>query len=78
MACLTIFHTYRIQGQVKKDVHAKKMKQKDNDDYQIYQYCELLVTGTPPSAIPQIIQTFCETLLREKPKELPSVNFDHF
>ena len=37
--------------------------------------CELLVTGTPPSAIPQIIQTFCETLLREKPKELPSVNF---
>jgi hypothetical protein len=37
--------------------------------------CELLVTGTPPSAIPQIIQTFCETLLWEKPKELPSVNF---
>ena len=37
-----LFHTYRIQGQVKKDVHAKKMKQKDNDDYQIYQYCELL------------------------------------
>ena len=37
--------------------------------------CELLVTGTPPSAIPQTIQTFCETLLQEKPKELPSVNF---
>ncbi len=37
--------------------------------------CKLLVTGTPPSAIPQIIQTFCETLLWEKPKELPSVNF---
>jgi len=37
--------------------------------------CELLITGTPPSAIPQIIQTFCETLLQEKPKELPSVNF---
>ncbi len=31
--------------------------------------------GTPPSAIPQIIQTFCETLLQEKPKELPSINF---
>ncbi len=37
--------------------------------------CELLVTGTPPSSIPQIIQTFCEALLQEKPKELPSVNF---
>ena len=38
--------------------------------------CELLVTGIPPSAIPQIIQTFCETLLQEKPKELPSVNWE--
>ncbi len=37
--------------------------------------CEPLVAGTPPSAIPQIIQTFCKTLLWEKPKELPSVNF---
>jgi hypothetical protein len=25
--------------------------------------CELLVTGTPPGAIPQTIQTFCETLV---------------
>jgi hypothetical protein len=33
------------------------------------------VTGAPPSAIPQIIMTFCETLLQEKPTELPSVNF---
>ncbi len=37
--------------------------------------CKLLVTGTPSSVFPQIIQTFCETLLQEKPKELPSVNF---
>ncbi len=37
--------------------------------------CELFVTGAPPSAIPQIIMTFCETLLQEKPTELPSVNF---
>jgi hypothetical protein len=36
---------------------------------------KLLLTGTPPSAIPQTIQTLCETLLWEKPKELPSVNF---
>lgn len=37
-----LFHTYKIQGQVKRDVHEKKMKQNDNDDYVVYQYCELL------------------------------------
>ena len=37
-----LFHTYKIQGQVKKDAHAKKMKANDNDDYVVYQYCELL------------------------------------
>ena len=37
-----LFHTYKIQGQVKKEVHVKKMKQNDNDDYVVYQYCELL------------------------------------
>ena len=37
--------------------------------------CEQLVTGTPPNAIPPTIQTFCETILCEKPKELPSVSF---
>ena len=37
-----LFHTYKIQGQVKRDVHERKMKQNDNDDYVVYQYCELL------------------------------------
>lgn len=37
-----LFHKYKIQAQVKKDVHAKKMKENDNDDYEVYQYCELL------------------------------------
>jgi hypothetical protein len=36
---------------------------------------ELLVIGTPPSAIPATIGTFYETLLRKTPEELPSVNF---
>ncbi len=37
--------------------------------------CKLLISGTLPSAVPPTIQTFSETLLHEKPKELPSVNF---
>ncbi len=40
-----LFHTYKIQGQVKKDIHAKNMKQyDDDDDYEAYKYCELLKT----------------------------------
>ncbi len=39
-----LFHTYKIQGQVKKDIHAKNMKQYDDDDYEAYKYCELLKT----------------------------------
>jgi hypothetical protein len=26
----------------KKDAHMKRMKESDNDDYTVYQYCELL------------------------------------
>jgi hypothetical protein len=37
--------------------------------------CKLLVSGTPPRAVPPTIQTFSETLIHEKPKELLSVNF---
>ena len=37
--------------------------------------CELLVNGTPPSAIPANIQTMCETLCGKTPKDLLSVNF---
>lgn len=37
--------------------------------------CELLVNGTPPSAIPSNIETMYETLYNEKPEERPSVNF---
>ena len=37
-----LFHTYKIQREVKKDAHMKRMKESDNDDYTVYQYCELL------------------------------------
>ena len=37
-----LFHTYKIQGQVKRELHVKKMKECDNDDYVVYKYCELL------------------------------------
>ena len=37
--------------------------------------CELLVNGTPPSAIPGNIQIMFETLYNEKPADIPSVNF---
>jgi hypothetical protein len=37
-----LFHTYKIQGQVKREIHVKKMKQFDNDDYVVYKYCELV------------------------------------
>ena len=37
--------------------------------------CELLVYGIPPSAVPAIIQTLYQTLYRERPNEIPSVNF---
>jgi hypothetical protein len=40
-----LFHTFKIQGQVKKDIHAKNMKQYDDDDYEAYKYCELLKTN---------------------------------
>ena len=42
---LNLFHTFKIQGQVKKDIHAKNMKQYDDDDYEAYKYCELLKTN---------------------------------
>ena len=37
--------------------------------------CELLITGTAPSAIPTNIEIMYQTLYREKPAETPSVNF---
>ena len=37
--------------------------------------CELLVNGTPPTAIPGNIKTMYETLYGEDAKEVPSVNF---
>ena len=37
-----LFHTYKIQGQVKRELHVKKMKECDNDDYVVYKYCELV------------------------------------
>jgi hypothetical protein len=36
-----LFHSYKIQVQVKKELHAKHMKQYD-DDYDVYKYFELL------------------------------------
>ena len=37
--------------------------------------CELLVNGSPPSAIPSSIGTLFATLNDEEPKKLPSLNF---
>jgi hypothetical protein len=37
--------------------------------------CDLLIHGTPPSAIPSNIGTLFVTLTGEEPKELPSVNY---
>jgi len=37
--------------------------------------CELLVNGSPPSAIPSSIGTLTATLYGEEPKKLPSLNF---
>jgi hypothetical protein len=37
--------------------------------------CDLLIHGTPPSAIPSSIGTLFVALTGEEPKELPSVNY---
>ena len=37
--------------------------------------CELLVNGSPPSAIPSSIRTLIRTLYGEKPKKLSSLNY---
>jgi hypothetical protein len=37
-----LFHSYLIQGQVKKEIHVKKMNNCGDDDYLAYKYCELL------------------------------------
>ena len=36
-------HTYKVQVQVKREVHMKNMKE-NNDDFVIYTYCEILHT----------------------------------
>jgi hypothetical protein len=38
-----LFHTYKVQVQVKREVHMKNMKE-NNDDFVVYTYCELLHT----------------------------------
>ncbi len=35
-----LFHTYKVQVQLKREVHMKNMKE-NNDDFVIYTYCEL-------------------------------------
>jgi hypothetical protein len=37
--------------------------------------CELLVNGSPPSAIPSSIRTLTATLYGEDPKKFPSLYF---
>jgi hypothetical protein len=37
--------------------------------------CKLLISGTPPTAVPSTLQIIYETLYKEKPEQLPSVNF---
>jgi hypothetical protein len=37
--------------------------------------CELLISGTAPTAVPSTIQIIYETLYKEKSEQLPSVNF---
>jgi hypothetical protein len=37
--------------------------------------CELLINGTWPSGVPSCIHTVYETLYKEEPDELPSINF---
>jgi hypothetical protein len=39
--------------------------------------CELLVNGSPPSAIPSSIGTLFATLYGKEPKRIPSLNFVH-
>ncbi len=38
-----LFHTYKVQVQVKREVHMKNMKE-NNEDFVIYTYCKLLHT----------------------------------
>ena len=38
-----LFHTYKVQVQVKREVHMKNMKE-NNDDFVVYTYCKLLHT----------------------------------
>ncbi len=38
-----LFHTYKVQVQVKREVHMKNMKD-NNDDFVVYTYCKLLHT----------------------------------
>ncbi len=38
-----LFHTYKVQVQVKREVHMKNMKE-NNDYFFVYTYCELLHT----------------------------------
>ena len=38
-----LFHTYKVQVQVKREVHMKNMKE-NNDNFVVYTYCKLLHT----------------------------------
>ncbi len=38
-----LFHTYKVQVQVRGEIHMKNMKE-NNDDFVVYTYCKLLHT----------------------------------
>jgi hypothetical protein len=55
-----LFHTYKVQVQVKREVHMKNMKE-SNDDFVVYTYCEFLQTTK--------WDEFIKNLLNDKAKQ---------
>jgi hypothetical protein len=55
-----LFHTYKVQIQVKREVHMKNMKE-NNDNFVIYTYCKLLHTTK--------WDEFIKNLLNDKAKQ---------
>ncbi len=39
-----LFHNYVVQVQVKKEVHEKNMKERKQNDFDVYNFCNLLHT----------------------------------
>jgi hypothetical protein len=54
-----LFHTYKVQVQVKREIHMKNMKE-NNDDVVVYTYCKLLHTTK--------LDEFIKNLLNNKAK----------